>query len=114
LVVAFNDALKSNLGSATPNYIGDNVRLVDLEAYFNLVRTSPTTYSFVDTATVVCTSTGTSVGLGGTQKDSSGCGTGTVAPTAYNSYVFADAVYPTPAFHRAWGSNVYTQLIARW
>jgi len=114
LVTAFNDKLKSNLGSSSPSYIGDNVRLVDLEAYFNLVRTSSTTYSFVDTTTVTCTSTGANVGLGAGQIDSSGCSQTTVTPAAYNSYVFADAVYPTPAFHRAWGSSVYTQLIARW
>lgn len=114
LVVAFNDALKSNLGSSTPSYIGDNVRLVDLEAYFNTVRSSPTTYSFVDTTTVACNSTGNTVGLGVGQIDSSVCNTGTLAQAAYNSYVFADAVYPTPAFHRAWGSSVYAQLIARW
>jgi len=127
LVVAFNDALKSNLGSSTPNYIGDNVRLVDLEAYFNLIRASSTTYSFVDTTTVTCTGAAVTdatngIGLGTGQINSSKCatahatgGTATTYTTpAYNNYVFADAVYPTPAFHRAWGSSVYAQLIARW
>jgi outer membrane lipase/esterase len=124
LVVAFNDALKSNLGSSTLSYIGDNVRLVDLEAYLNTVRASPTTYSFVDTTTVTCTVTDAAngIGIGTNQVNSKSCtaanATGGAATTyttpAYNNYVFADAVYPTPAFHRAWGSNVYTQLIARW
>ncbi len=123
LVAAFNDALKSNLGSATLSYIGDNVRLVDTEGYLNLVRAAPNSYSFVDTTTVVCTLTGSTVGLGAGQVDSSQCAaanaTGGTALTydttnAYNNYVFADAVYPTPAFHRSWGTYAYNQLIARW
>ncbi len=124
LVVAFNDALKSNLGSATLTNVGENVRLVDLEAYLNTVRSSPSTYSFVDTTTVTCTVTDAANGIGiGTNKiNSKSCtaanATGGAATTyttpAYNNYVFADPVYPTPAFHRAWGLNVYNQLIARW
>ena len=114
LIAAFNDALKSNLGSATLTNVGEYVRLLDLEAYFNTVRASPTIYSFVDTTTVACNSVGATVGIGAGQIDSSGCGTGTLAQASYNSYVFADAVYPTPAFHRAWGNNAYAQLIARW
>jgi phospholipase/lecithinase/hemolysin len=124
LVVAFNDALKSNLGSATLTNVGDNVRLVDLEAYLNTVRASPATYSYVDTTTVTCTVTdaGNGIGIGTGKVNSKSCtaanATGGAATTyttpAYNNYVFADAVYPTPAFHRAWGSSVYAQLIARW
>jgi len=114
LVAAFNDALKSNLGSSTLTYIGDNVRLLDLEAYYNLVRASPTSYSFIDITTITCNSAGNTVGVGNGQIDSSACGTGTLAQASYNSYVFADAVYPTPAFHRLWGSKAYTDLTARW
>jgi len=119
LMAAFNDALKSNLGSATLTNVGDKVRLVDLEAYFNLVKASPTTYSYVDATTVVCNSNDATaspggIGIGTNKVNSKLCTTGTLAQAAYDSYVFADAVYPTPAFHRAWGSNVYSQLIARW
>jgi len=120
LVAAFNDAVKTNLGNTALAPIGDNVRLVDLEYYFNLIKGTPNSYSFVDATTVVCTTLGSTVGVG--TIDSSACAaadaTGASATTyttpAYNNYVFADAVYPTPAFHRAWGNNVYTQLIARW
>jgi phospholipase/lecithinase/hemolysin len=122
LVAAFNDALKSNLGSSTLTYIGDNVRLLDTEAYLNLVRAAPGSYSFVDTTTVTCTVQGAGVGLGNNRVDSSQCtaanatgGTATTYTTpAYNNYVFADSVYPTPAFHRSWGINAYNQLVARW
>ncbi len=119
LIAAFNDALKSNLGSATLTNVGEYVRLLDLEAYFNAVRASPTSYSFLDTTTVTCNSNDASaapggLGIGTNQINSSLCGTGTLAQAAYNSYVFADAVYPTPAFHRSWGTNAYNQLIARW
>jgi phospholipase/lecithinase/hemolysin len=116
LVAAFNDALKTNLGSASLTYIGDNVRLLDAEAYLNTVRATPTTYGFVDTSTVACSSNDAAngIGLGTAKVNSKLCTTGTLAQTAYNSYVFADSVYPTPAFHRAWGDNAYAQILARW
>lgn len=125
LTAAYNDALKGNLGSTSLSYIGDNVRLVDLEAYYNLVNYSPTTYSFVDASTVACTlrdAGNNGIGLGTNQVNSKNCiasnATGGAATTystkTYDNYVFADAVYPTPAFHRAWGATVYSQAIARW
>ncbi len=126
-VRAFNDALKSSLGDTSQTSVGDYVRLVDLEYYFNLVGTSPTTYSFVDVTTVTCTGAAVvdatnGLGLGTGQVNSSLCtaaqataGTSTqYSSPPYNNYVFADSVYPTPAFHRAWGTYAYSQLIARW
>ncbi len=120
-VRAFNDALKSNLGSQVLTYIADNVRLIDAELYMNLVRAVPTSYSFVDSTTVACTGGGTGIGVG--TIDSSACTPTTLNAAAnattynadlYDNYVFADNVYPTPAFHRAFGSYVFAQLIARW
>ena len=121
LVQAFNDALKINLGSQVLSYIGDNVRLVDAEFYMNLVRAAPTSYSFVDSTTVACTGGGTGIGVG--TIDSSVCTSTTLNAAAnattynadlYDNYVFADNVYPTPAFHRSFGTYVYAQLIGRW
>jgi phospholipase/lecithinase/hemolysin len=120
-VRAFNDALKSNLGSPILSYIGGNVRLLDTEYYMNLVLGAPNGYSFADATTVACNSPGTGIGVG--TIDSSACTPATLNPLAnattynadlYDNYVFADNVYPTPAFHRAFGAYVYAQLVARW
>jgi phospholipase/lecithinase/hemolysin len=100
------------LGNSALSYIGDNVRLLDTEYYMDLVLGVPTTYSFVDSTTVACNSAGTGIGVG--TIDSSLCTPATLNAAAYDNYVFADNVYPTPAFHRAFGSYVYSQLIARW
>jgi outer membrane lipase/esterase len=122
---AFNDALKSNLGSTILGYIGDSVRLVDAEFYMNLVQAVPTAYSYVDATTVVCNSVdaGVGIGIGAGKVNSSLCSATTIDPAitattyttpAYNNYLFADAVYPTPTFHRAFGSFVQGQLVLRW
>ncbi len=121
LIQSFNDKLKINL--TTPVNLGNSVRLVDAESYINLVSCSPTTYSFVDATTVVCTNKSTGLGFGATaQVDASLCapanatgGTATTYTTpAYNNYVFADVIYPTPALHRLLGSYAYQQAVARW
>ena len=122
---AFNDALKSNLGSTVLSYIGDNVRLIDTELYMNLVRTLPNSYSYVDATTFVCNSVdaGAGIGVGTGQVNSSLCSAATINPAAtattyttpaYNNYLFADSVYPTPTFHRAFGVYVYNQIVLRW
>lgn len=128
LTAAFNDALKTNLGN-TAKPVGDYVRLVDAEAYLNLVRYNPGGYLFSDISTIACETRNNGVdpdnglGLGVNQVNSFKCSASTLNPAAnstayrsnkYDNYVFADAIYPTPAYHRSWGSTVYTQLIARW
>jgi len=125
LVAAFNDALKINLGSTSLPYIGDNVRLLDIEFYFNLVYTVPATYAFSDATTVVCdpvaandaTAAPGGIGIGTNKINSKLCTLANLPlayATTYNSYVFADAVYPTPAFHRSLGSYVYGLTSTRW
>jgi outer membrane lipase/esterase len=107
---AFNDALKSNLGDLTRPYIGDNIRLGRAELYIGNVVLSPTGNGFADATTVTCISTG-NIGIVGSNLSSLGCTTSTlnpaiVAPQTYNSYVFADPVYLTPAAHRGLGNFV--------
>ena len=125
LVAAFNDQFKSNLGSSTATYVGDNVRLLDLEYYMDLVIAAPTVYAYVDATTVVCNSVDTTngIGLGTNQVNSSLCTASTINSSAtattynalaYNNYVFADAVYPTPAAHRSFGTYAYGLTVARW
>jgi outer membrane lipase/esterase len=125
LVQAFNDALKSNLGNSSIGYIGDNVRLIDVEYYTNLVLAVPTGYSFVDSTTIACNSmdAGAGIGIGAGQVNASLCKPSTLNAAAnattysanlYDNYMFADAVYPTPAFHRTLGNYAYSQLVLRW
>lgn len=116
LVRAFNDALKANLGSATKSYIGDNVRLIDTELYMNLVVAAPASYGFTDATSVVCTLTDSNLGIG-TDINAKLCtasNVGVAYTSTYNNYVFADKIYPTPAFHRALGGYAYSQIVARW
>jgi phospholipase/lecithinase/hemolysin len=116
LIRAFNDGLKISLQSP---YLGDNVRLVDAEFYMNLVINAPTSYGFIDSTTVVCTVTDSTVGigLGADQLNASLCNTGNVKSeltTTYNSYVYADAVYLTPAAHRSLGGFAHRGAAQRW
>jgi phospholipase/lecithinase/hemolysin len=112
LIRAFNDALKINLGNASNPVPGTVVALIDTEAYMNLLIGSPTAYALTDSTTLACTVSGTSVGIG-SAADSSVC-TAANAIAGYNNYLYADAVYPTPAVHRLIGSNAYALLKARW
>lgn len=111
LIRAFNDGLKTGLGNASNPVSGAVAALIDSEAYFNLLLASPATYGFTDATTLACTSLGASVGVG--TVDSSLCTTAT-ASTSYNSYVYADAIYPTPAAHRGVGTNAFSIAKARW
>jgi phospholipase/lecithinase/hemolysin len=116
LIRAFNDGLKINLDSP---YVGDNVRLVDAEFYMNLLTATPASYGFTDSTTVVCTVTdpGTGIGLGTGVVNSSLCNVGNVASgftSTYNSYVYADSVYLTPAAYRSLGGYAQNAAIARW
>jgi phospholipase/lecithinase/hemolysin len=116
LIRAFNDGLKINLESP---YVGDNVRLIDAEFYMNLVINAPASYGFSDSKTVVCSITdpGAGIGLGAGQRNASLCNTGnvdSVFTSTYDSYVYADSVYLTPAVHRSVGRYAHTGAAQRW
>jgi phospholipase/lecithinase/hemolysin len=124
---AFNDALKINLGSTVLSNVGDAVRLIDTELYLNQIRSSPAGFAYVDTTTVVCgagaTDAGAGIGVGAGQINSSLCSAATInaaatattyTTPAYNNYLFADSVYPTPTFHRGFGVFTHAQVVARW
>lgn len=112
LIRAFNDAVAVNLVSP---YVADNVRLVDVEGYMIAGKLT----GFTDLTTVVCAQTdpGAGIGIGTGKLNSSLCTVGNVGAaytSTYNNYLFADAVYLTPAGHRALGSFAYSAAVLRW
>ena len=97
--------------------LGANVLYVDAAYYFNLLTSSPGSYSFDNGTTAVCTSVdaGNGIGIGAGQVNSALCTPSTVLPAAnYAKYVFADNVYVTPQAQRLFGTYVYDRLHARW
>ena len=107
----FNDALKLSIQN-----LGSNVLLVDAENYFNLVISFPTSYSFTNGTTVVCTSVdpGNGIGAGTGQINSGLCNSGTIASGLDPAlYEFADNVYFTPQAQRLFGNFAYDRLRLR-
>lgn len=97
---------------------GDKVLYIDTAYYFNLVTASPSSYSFDNATTAVCTSVdaGNGIGTGPGQVNSALCTPSTLLPGVANSakYVFADNVYVTPEAQRLFGTYAYDRLHARW
>jgi outer membrane lipase/esterase len=116
LARAFNDALKSELQNPSKPYISDNVYLIDTEKYMINASSLTTQYGFTDATSFVCTLTDSNLGIG-LDVNSKLCTTANVGAsytTSYNSYIFADKIYPTPAFHRGFGNFAYGFISTRW
>lgn len=99
------------------NDLGEHVLYVDAAYYLNLFRASKSGSSFSNAAVPVCTSVdaGAGIGIGTGQINSALCTPTTLLPGASSdNYIFADAVYLTPAAQRQIGSYVYDRLRARW
>lgn len=110
--IAFNDQVLVNMVD-----LGQNVLYVDAALFYNIITATPAVYGLSNSTDVVCTSVdpGVGIGIGANQVDSSKCTTSTLLPGVdYNQYVFADAVYPTPAAHRQFGTYAYTRIRQRW
>ncbi|MBC7602838.1 MAG: SGNH/GDSL hydrolase family protein, partial [Ramlibacter sp.] len=100
--------------------LGNSVLYIDSAFLFNLMTAGPGAYGFSDATTVVCTSVdpGPGIGIGAGQVNSKLCTPSTIATTllagtTYDSYIFADKVYPTPAAHRKLGDYAFSRLRAR-
>lgn len=98
---------------------GNKVLYIDAAYYFNLVTASPGSYSFDNdnASTPVCTAVdaGPGIGIGAGQLNSALCTPSTLLPGAVSSkYIFADALYFTPAAQRLFGIYAYDRLHARW
>jgi len=115
-MVSFNEAFLVSIVD-----LGAHVLYVDLGYYYNLVTGLPTSYALTDATTVVCTSTDSSdaIGVGAGQVNSALCTTSTISSsltsgTTYNSYFFADSIYPTPVAQRLFGDYAFGRIRARW
>lgn len=98
---------------------GNKVLYIDAAYYFNLVTSSPSSYSFDKAAerTPVCTSVdaGPGIGIGAGQLNSALCTPSTLLAGADSrKYIFADALYFTPEAQRLFGVYAYDRLHARW
>ncbi|AMO25357.1 SGNH/GDSL hydrolase family protein [Ramlibacter solisilvae] len=109
---AFNDALLVALVQE-----GANMLYVDQALLFNLMFNSPASYSFSNVVDPICTSVdaGPGIGIGTGQLNSALCTTATLVPgVAIGSYLFSDAVYPTPAGHARFGDYAFSRVTSRW
>ena len=107
----FNDELLIALAD-----LGANVLYVDAALHYNLASSSPAAYGLTNGVDPVCTSVdpGPGIGTGLGQLSSALCTPSTVRPSAvYNSYLFADRVYPTPAAHGKFGEYAFARIRAR-
>ena len=94
---------------------GANVLYVDFALYFNQQTSSSSSVS--NNTTAVCTSVdpGAGIGTGSGQVNSKLCSTATLLPGAdYNSYLFADRIYPTPRGHQLFGDYARGRIQNRW
>lgn len=114
--IAFNDELRMNIAD-----LGHSVLYVDAALFYDAMTLAPATYGMSNATEIVCTSIDVDtqrmglLGLGGNQVASPLCTPATVITGVdYNQYVFADAVYPTPAAHRRFGTYAYEQIRMRW
>lgn len=96
--------------------LGDFVLYVDAEREFNLYAVNPSSYDMLNAEDEVCNSidAGAGIGTGSGQVNSNLCGTSTVRDAAYDKYLFADRVYPTPRGHRLFGDFAQARIKERW
>jgi outer membrane lipase/esterase len=109
---AFNDAVEVALVDE-----GNNMLYVDAALLFNLMTSSPPSYSFANVTDVVCTSTdpGPGIGIGAGQVNSALCTPSTIVTGAiYDQFLWADAVYPTPLGHSHLADYIFSHLRSRW
>ncbi len=97
--------------------LGRTVLYVDAAFYFNVVTSSPDSYSIVKEKELACASVdpGPGIGTGAGQVNSNLC-TGATLVGAINTedYLFADRIYPTPHGHRLFGQYAYDRIHERW
>lgn len=116
------------------NDLGANVLYVDAALYYNLVTATPGGYGLTDPANApdrnpaltaaeaaveACAGAsidaGVGIGTGTGEANSSLCTPSTIAAGVnYNTTLFADRVYMTPAGQRLFGDYAYDKLRARW
>jgi phospholipase/lecithinase/hemolysin len=94
---------------------GADVLYVDFALYFN--QQTSNTNNVANNTNYVCTSQdpGPGIGTGPGQVNSKLCTTATIAPNVdYNTYLFADRIYPTPRGHQLFGDYARGRIQNRW
>ncbi len=107
----FNDDLLISLVD-----LGDKVLYVDAALQYNLMIANPGAFGLTNSTAPVCTSVdpGPGIGIGPGEVNSGLCTPTTVlANAAYNKYLFADKVYPTPRVQVIFGDYAYARIRAR-
>jgi outer membrane lipase/esterase len=98
--------------------LGSKVLYVDAALLFNLMVSSPASYSMSNATTPVCSAAavdpGPGIGIGAGELNSSLCSTTTLVDTNYGLYMFADKVYPSTTAHLKFGDYAYSRISARW
>jgi outer membrane lipase/esterase len=91
--------------------LGANVLYVDAAFQYNLLANQPTSNGFANSTAAACSATGVVTPV----TTASACTPATVGTAiAYDSYVFADDRYFTPAAQRSFGNLAFTKMKARW
>lgn len=114
---SFNEALLISMVD-----LGNNVLFADLAYQMNVITASPTSYLGASGTSTgyacvapAAADAGNGIGTGTNQVNSALCTTTTVAATPdYNSFAFADRIYPGPAVHRLIGDFAASKLRSRW
>jgi outer membrane lipase/esterase len=109
---AFNNAVLVSLVNE-----GESMLYIDTALLFNLMANNPASYAFVNVADPACNSVdaGPGIGIGAGKVNSLLCTATTVnAGTDYNTYLWADPVYPTPPAHSRFASFAFTRIHDRW
>jgi outer membrane lipase/esterase len=99
--------------------LGANVLYVDAAQQFNVYEANPANYGLNNRSDPACTSVdpGEGIGTGPSQVNSLNCTTADVVQpgtAVYDTYLFADRVYPTPRGQRLFGEHAFNRVKERW
>jgi len=97
--------------------LGESVLYVDLPQHFNLLTGFPGSYGLSNITLPACTTVdaGAGIGIGTGQVNSALCNSSTLASgVTATTWLFADAIYPTPVGQRSFGDFAYTRITQRW
>jgi outer membrane lipase/esterase len=91
--------------------LGANVLYIDAAFRYNQLINQPAANGYTNSVTAACSATGVVTAV----TSATACSPATIGTTVvYDSYVFADDRYFTPAAQRNFGDYAYTRMKTRW